>query len=337
MRLAELGKYFPCETEGYEIAIDDTEATMEAGDVLEAQWVADRDISIDAAFDLLVEALRMKEEYPEFVLHFVRVETRKITMQYSIAPSGASHSPAIAALIWIIVKAFGIILGLAVAGYLIYIAAEREYIFPAKKPTGNATIIAKHTETKKGISGVKIYRDGNFIGKTDGGSVSEKNILTGDHQFAGEPLAEFHDPAPVTATIVKDKTIDITIWYRPVDIPEPSTGYLYVYTSPVIGTVYVKGEEVGPAPQALKLAIGDYKVGFGPVDGYITPETQTVTIVAGDETTAKAITGYYLLPGEEEGWEKYLKYGLIGVGVIAGSALVLPPVIRAIREKRRES
>ena len=248
MMLAELGKYFPCETQGYEIATDDTQSTMQAGDVLEAQWICDRDINIVAGFDVLYGILKIKEEYPYFVLHYVRVETRKITMQYSIAPAGATHSPAIVAAIWAVVKAVGILIGIALVAYAIYTAIQRQYLFPAKLPTGNATIIAKHTETKKGISGVKIYVDGQYQGKTDGGSVSVKKLLAGDHQFAGEPLVGFHDPAPVTATVVKDQTIDVTIWYRPVDIPEPQTGYLNVYSSPVVGIVYVRWDRKGTGP-----------------------------------------------------------------------------------------
>jgi len=331
-RLVELGKHFPCQSQGYEIQTDDTTTTMEAGDIVEAQWTSDRDISIDATFSLLHEVLRIKEEYPEFVLHYMKVETRRITVQYSIAPVEAHHSAVVLAVIWAVVKAIGTLIGIALAAYVIYTLVDRQYLFPVKPPTGHAVVTAKHTETHKGISGVSIYVDGDSVGRTDGGSVSLENLPIGDHQFAGEPKDGFHDPAPVTATITKDQTIEITIWYRPEDIPEPTTSNLIVYTSPVTGEVYVDGKKVGAAPITIEdLAIGNHSVGFGPVNDYITPPTQTVTIAGGPDP--EVITGYYKLPDEDGTFEKYLRYALIGGGAIIGGVLILPPMIRALRSR----
>ena len=326
-KLAELGKNYPCVTEGISIPVDDQTSPMISGDVLEAQFTADRDISIEAAFNALHEVLRMKEQYPEFVLHYVKIETRTITFQYSVAPTGATASPGpVIVLIFLAVAAIISLISLALV-----LRWTRGYLWSPPLPAGNAVITAKHTETQKGISGIKIYVDGNYVGKTDGGSVSIKDLLVGDHQFAGEPREGFHDPAPVTATIIKDQTINITISYRPVDIPEPKTGDLHVYTTPVSGIVYIDSVEKGPAPIAIELSIGNHTVGFAPVEGYITPPVQTVTIVGGETVT---VTGIYILPGAEEEWYmKLLRYALIGGGAIAGAALILPPVIRALRTK----
>ena len=335
MILTELGKKFPCSTQGYEISTDDTTSAMEAGDVVEAQWVADKDISIIAAFGLLHEVLKIKEEYPEFVLHYIRVESRKISVQYSIAPVGASHSPAVAALIWVVVKAIAILVGIALAAYAIYTLIEREYWLPAKKPTGTAVVTSKHTGTEKAIPNVLIYVDGEQIGRTDGGSIQITDLEPGPHQFAGEILEGFHAPAQITETIVKDQVHDITIWYRPEGDPEPQTGWLHVYTDPVKGMVIIDTEEIGLAPVAVEVDKGDHTVSFGSVEGYITPDTQTVTVVAGK---TKEVTGKYLKPGEDEEWfEKYLKYALIGGGAIIGGALLIPEVIRLIaRRGKRE-
>jgi hypothetical protein len=324
-KLAELGVKFPCTTQGVEIPVNDDSIDLFAGEVLEAWFDANQDINVDQAFNVVVETLRMKETYPHFVLHYVKVETRRVTVQYSLAPMGTTASPGLlvyAALIIALTFA-GIILTIGLT-----ISWTRGWLW---SPTGDAVVNAVHTETKKGISGVTIYVDGNSVGKTDGGSVSVKGLLVGPHEFSGKTLQGFHAPASVTKEIELNKTSNVDIWYRPSDIPEPKTGYLHVYTSPVTGAVYVDGQQVGPAPVAVELSIGDHSVGFGPVEGYITPQPQTATIVGGQTTT---ITGNYTLP-EENGdlWDKILKYALIGGGIIIGAALLIPEAIRAITRR----
>jgi len=326
-KLAELGKQFPCTTQGVEIPIDDDQAEIYSGEVLEAWYIADKDINTHAAFQVLEEVLRMKEQYPHFVLHYIKVETRKVTVQYSLAPMKTTASPGL------LVTA-AILLAIAFAGIIAAIGLtirwKRGYLW---SPTGNAVINAVHTETKKGISGVKISVDGNYVGKTDGGSVSVKRLLVGPHEFSGEKLEGFHAPMMVTKEIELNKVSNIDIWYRPSDIPEPKTGFLYVTTTPVNGMVYANGYQ-GEAPFRVELPVGDYTVSFGAVEGYITPAQVTATIVGGLTTP---VTREYTEEGEW--WEKYLKWVLIGGGVIAGGALLLPPAIRALRkgiEKRSE-
>jgi hypothetical protein len=323
--LAELGQKFPCTTQGTEIPVDDEQVDIYAGEVLEAWFESNKDINIDLAFQTLHEVLRMKEEYPHFVLHHIKVETRRISVQYSIAPMGTTASPGL-----LVIAA--ILIALAFTGIILTIGLTirwtRGWLW---SPTGNAVINAVHTETQKGISGVGIYVDGNRVGQTDGGSFSVKGLVVGAHEFAGETLEGFHPPQQVTKEIELNKTSNIDIWYRPSDIPEPKTGYLHVYTTPVTGLVYVDGEEKGPAPIALELSVGDHTVGFGPVEDYITPSPQTATIVGGQTTP---ITGNYTLPEEGGEWyEQLIKYALIGGGVILGAALLIPEAIRAISRR----
>ena len=322
--LAELGAKFPCTTQGIEIPVEDENVQFYAGEVLEAWFDTDQDIDIDAAFNVLVEVLRMKEEYPHFVLHYVKVETRRVTVQYSLAPAGTTASPGLLVMAAIIIALTftGIILTIGLT-----IRWTRGWLW---SPTGDAVINAVHTETKKGISGVTIYVDGNDVGKTDGGSISVKGLLVGPHEFSGETLEGFHAPTLVTKEIELNKTSNIDIWYRPSDIPEPKTGFLYVVTTPITGMVYVNGYQ-SEAPFHEELPIRDYTVSFGPVEGYITPSPQTATIVGGVTT---AVTAYYTLP-EEEGdlWSKILKYALIGGGIILGAGLAIPEIIRAIARR----
>lgn len=323
--LSELGQKFPCTTQGVQIPVDDEQVDIYAGEVLEAWFDADQDITIEKAFEVLHETLRMKEDYPHFVLHYIKVETRRITVQYSIAPMKTTASPGL-----LVIAA--ILVALTFAGIILTIGLTIRWIRGwLWSPEGDAVINAVHTETQKGISDVAIFVDGNKVGETDGGSVSIKGLVVGQHEFNGETLEGFHAPQQVTALIEHQKVTNIDIWYRPIDIPEPDTGYLHVYTSPVTGLVYVDGNEKGPAPISIELSIGDHTVGFGPVEGYITPQPRTVTIVGGQ---TKPITGEYKLPEEEDEWyEQLVKYALIGGGVILGAALLIPEAIRAITRR----
>jgi hypothetical protein len=216
--LSELGVKFPCTTQGIEIPVDDETVEFYAGEVLEAWFDADQDINIDQSLDVLHEVLRMKEEYPYFVLHYIKVESRRVTVQYSLAPIGTTASPGLLVMACILVALtfIGIILTIGLT-----IRWTRGWLW---SPTGDAVVNAVHTETQKGISGVRIYVDGKGVGRTDGGSVSVSGLLVGPHEFSGETIEDFHEPMPVTKEIELNKTSNVDIWYRQRDIPEPKTG-----------------------------------------------------------------------------------------------------------------
>lgn len=330
-KLAELGKYFPCETEGIFIPEEDPQTEIYPGEVMEAQWVADKDISIDAAFKVLLEVLRMKEEYPYFVLHYVKVETRKLTFQYSLAPVGGGHNPW--PLAWVLVaKLLILLIGILVA-YGLALRWSRGYLWTKPLPVGDAVITTKDMRTLKGIANVGIEVDGNYVGKTgSGGSIKITKLLEGIHTFAGEELDGYWKPDTVKQAVIKDQVINVEIPYHPDDEPQPTKGWLEVYTHPISGRVWVGGVDYGLAPIRIELERGDYSITYAYVEGYITPKPDNATIVGG--TTPTVRYGYYTLPEGDELWyEKYLRYALIGGGVILGAALIVPELVRAVRKK----
>lgn len=328
--LAELGAKFPCTTQGYEIDLEDNESTMQGGDVVQAQWVTDKDVGIDAAFDVVVDVLKIKEEYPEFVLHYVKVETRRITVQYSIAPMGATHSPAIVAIITAVLIRVGILLAVILGLYLIYTAVERGYWLPIKPPTGTAVVTAWDTKELRGIAGVAIQLDGNDVGETaSGGSIELTDIEVGPHIFTGEELPDYWPPDPVEQSVKKDERITLEIAYTPKSEPPPEYGWLYVSTKPERGQVFIDEDDYGLAPINVQLPRGKYMVSYGEIEGYITPDPEPATVV-GNATTE--IIGIYILPGDGW-WEKYLKYALIGGGIIIGAAVIIPEVIRTLMRR----
>lgn len=323
--LVELGNKFPCTTEGVEVLPTDQTSKMYSGDILEVWIEADRDITLSEAFNCLWDVLRMKEQYPQFVLHYFKVETRKITVQYSVAPTGAEASPWLVAL----VIAIGIV---AIIGLLVTAAVlkwTRGYVW---YPVGWAAVTAKDVLTNHGISGVKIYVDGGSVGTTDGYTVNKK-LRTGSHVFSADAIEGYQDPYPVTATINLNQTTPVTIYFRPTGSPEPTTGWVAITTAPSGAAIAVDGSSVGVSPVSLELSIGDHDVAFGNLEGYYTPAGQVFTIQPGVRTPVNVV--YQLI--EKPWWEDILptvKWILIGGAAVVGTAILLPPLIRTISERR---
>jgi len=325
MALLELGTKFPCTTQGTEIPIDDENLTISSGEVLELwleQEEGEGDITTGDGLAFVQDILKMKEEYPYFVLHYINIEARRVTVQYSIAPVGAHESPGL--IVGAIV--IGIIFLIAIlAGGSLYLKGTRGWVFT---PTGTAAIKARNTHTSHGISGVKIYCDGDLIGTTDGYAVSTRQLV-GEHIFSAAPIAGYLDPYPVTALIELNKNVNVTIEFWPDDIPPPTTGWIDVHTTPVGAQVYINTELVGLSPISVEVdAPGDYTVGFGDLEGYITPPARSVSVSPGARVP---VTVEYTTP---EGWEKYIWYALTAAGAITAAAIIIPRVIKSLPRKK---
>lgn len=323
MVITELGTKFPCTTQGFEIPLDDPELKMYAGDVVEAYFEADKDIRPVDIFSCLDEIIKMKEQYPQFVLHYFKAETRRITVQYSVAPTGATQSPDPVTILIIIIIA-------VIAGFLIYAGVtkiNRGYIW---YPVGWAAITVKDTDTEHGISGVRVYADGAYAGTTDGYTVNKK-LRTGPHTFTADLIDGYYISYPATAIVNLNETTLVTVYLRPEDSPEPETGFLDIYTSPAGAEISIDGGSyICTSPCSLELPKGEHSVGFGDLEGYITPVAVPVTVVPGKHVSLSV----KYVPIEEATWEKYVMYGLIAAVVIAGAAIVVPRVIKAYKEAK---
>jgi hypothetical protein len=84
-------------------------------------------------------------------------------------------------------------------------------------------------------------------------------------------------------------------WLSQAQAAPPTQGTLAVDTTPVKGPVYLNGALQGTAPITVNLDPGPYTVSFGDVEGYVTPQSITVSIVAGETTTVTGI--YEVSPG----------------------------------------
>jgi len=81
----------------------------------------------------------------------------------------------------------------------------------------------------------------------------------------------------------------------------PSLGKakLTIDTEPIKGGIYLNGDYQGVAPITLELDPGTYAVGFGDVEGWITPPDYYSTLVEGDTVTVvgtyQTVTQYFML------------------------------------------
>jgi hypothetical protein len=310
---------------------------MEPGQVCEIYCDLDQDMDGGMAAEAVMSLHKLKEQYPDFVLHYVSFETRKVTAQISIAPpamsisgygNGSISQIAIAQVILIMLVAMALI-AVIVAAIGLVLRWVRGYLWSPPPPVGTAVITAEDANTKLGLHNVPVYMDGTLEGRTDGGSITVKNVLQGDHKFSGGNLSGYQTPDIVTVTIVKDQVKNITIWYYPTGSPKPTTGILEVYTEPPGGEVYVDTIDKGPAPISMKVTIGAHSVGFGPLEGYITPIVQAVT-VSGPEPVV--VTGSYLLPGQPW-WQSLIKWAALGLTATAAAAILIPRIAEAARKK----
>lgn len=336
--LRELGNKYPVSTEGVEFDVEDQEIAMAPGDIVEAWFESDKDITYYNVAPAVEEiVVKLKEEYPGFVLHYLKFETRRVTIQYSIAPGQpiSSGTKAIAAgpaiPIWL---AIVIIIAAVTAAILVTLRAFRGYWWTKPPPRGNALAIAKDYVSEELMADIQITCNG-MEGTTgpNGEGVLFEDVLAGPHVFVGAAVAGYQTPTAVEENIIADKQIVLEIWYVPDGVIPPTHGTLIVDTTPVKGSVFIEGEDHGEAPIVALLKKGTYNISYGVIEGWITPEPNTATIIGGKR---KGLIGYYERP-PENWWEKYLKLALIGGGVILGAALVVPPAIRAIAERERSS
>jgi hypothetical protein len=333
MKLIEIGNYYPCKSEGTTVDLETTEAYP--GDIIELYFESDYDITASEAHDVAMQIAKIKEDYPESVIHYFKVEGKRITIQYSIAPpSSPISSSAISSRISFVIPLWAgiaIVITLIIGAIFAVYALQRGYLLPHKLPRGNAVVVAKDRVDGRLLPNVKISSDG-LQGTTgaNGQGILFEGLLEGDHVFIGETIEDYDPPNPITAYITADKTANVTIPYNPEGVVPPTHGWLDVNTDPVKGIVFIDSVDKGKAPISSYEKIGEHSIAFGTIEDYITPEPRTVTVL-GDPLRTHVIA-YYTKGGAW--WEKYLKYALIGGGVILGSALVIPPVIRALIERR---
>jgi len=318
--MVKLGHMWPCQAEGMAIKLNEVEP--HAGDVLECYFESDKDITPQQAIQAVTATALIKEEYSGSVIHYINIEPRRITIQYSVAPVGGHASPL--AWYWIALIFVAVFTGI----YILVRATERGWIFAPKPPSGALSISAVGCSDELCTSPKALDVTFSVAGetyRTKGGTVLIEDLQVGTYDIIpGDPPEGYQPADPVTITIAKDQTITIRLKYYAVGVIPPDVAWLVVDTSPVKGTVLVNGEEIGEAPQEVQVyPLATYIVSFGDVSGYDTPPSQTHSL---QREERRAVNGPY----ERVGWPAWAKWAAIGGGV-AVSALVIGKTVELIR------
>ena len=345
----ELGKQYPVDQDGVTVPLNDDVTEAGPGDIVQLIFETEQVMTREEIRDVIHGTLKMKEEYPLFVLHYLKIDSRKITAQFSVAPYGAGDvsaeggditaSPQISA--WPVIPLFVkiIILAASLAGIILFVldkAADivNQKILRRPPATGNAEVIALDMESDLPIPNVNITVAGQTK-KTgpNGEAAFFKDLIIGTYTVIGANVTGYQPPETGSVTVIENAVASCTLWYAPDDYVEPTHGWLSIATARAEGDIYVQGEIVGkPGYAYVYLEKDDYDVYFGPVEGYITPPMVTLK-VRGDKVTS--YVAYYELP-LTEWWLKYAKYILIGGGAIIGTAILLPQIVQIATRPRRE-
>ncbi len=301
--ITEIGhKYTPTEN----IILEEVEPT--SGDVVELYYECDRDIGSGEAVLVILNVTKIKETYPNSVIHYVGIDARRITVQYSVAPPGGEATPAHW---WAIAM---IILGLiALIIFGIYLL-HRAGLLPWGPATGNVSVTAVDLYT-----GNPITAPFTFDGKEYTTTITIEDLDTGKYHIIWLPVEGYllPDPSVDTVTIIEGKTVEARGEYWPEDAPpRPTTGLLVVDTYPVKGTIYVDAVDCGKAPLELTIEKGDHQVAFGDVSGYEAPQAIVFTMHAGGK---KAISGEYKRLWPTWAWAAISVAGAVALAAIAAA------------------
>lgn len=305
--ITEIGhKYTPTES----IILEEVEPT--SGDVVELYYECDRDIGSGEAVLVILNVTKIKETYPNSVIHYVGIDARRITVQYSVAPPGGEATPMhwyyiamiIAGLIALII--FGI--------YLLH----RAGLLPWGPAKGDVSVIAINA-----YDGAAIAAPFTFNGDEYTTPITIGRVSVGTHHITWLPVEGYllPDPPMHTVTVIEDKTVeDVGNYWA--DGPRPDTGLLVVDTYPVRGTIYVDEVDCGKGPLELTIEKGDHRVAFGDVSGYEGPQAVDFTMDAGGR---KAISAEYKRVWPTWTWAVI---GVAGAAAIAAIATAVRAIAR---------
>lgn len=308
MTLVELGHEWPCQTQGHEIDLEAVEP--HAGEILECYFGCDRVITNKEAVDAIFNVMEVKQQYPDSVLHYVKVEPRRITIQYSVAPIGGHASP----LVWWGV-ALILLAAITAAITFVYLLVTGR-IFAPPPPSGHLSVSAVGCSDEQCTSPVALDVTFSVAGKTyrtEGGTVFIEDLLVGSYDIIpGDPPEGYKPADPITVSITKDQTTQISLRYYAAGVTPPDYAWLVIDTSPVKGPVYVNQEEIGEAPVEVKVSpLVTYVVSFGDVEDYDTPSSQSHSLQRGER---RAVNGEYV----KAGWPEWTKWLAVGGGVAVG-------------------
>lgn len=161
----------------------------------------------------------------------------------------------------------------------------------------------------------EILIDGASLGT---GSV-ELSMPVGEYTVTFGAVEDYTTPASQTVAVTVGETTAVVGTYEEDVDPAPGdeVGTLAISTTPVNGEIFIDGVSVGTGSANRELAVGEYTVSFGDMEGYVTPADQTIAVTVDEETT---VVGTYVL----EDWLQKLvaTHGCLALGGVC-TALML--------------
>lgn len=308
----EFGHRYPCVEEG--TLIDAEQVEISPGAVLEFYLVPDRSINRWNMYAAAFEIAKTKNDYPDFVLHYVKFEPDLVTVQCSYSPPGGTSGIASPFVFWItLLICLAAFVGAAIAIAHFVIKPVYFLFNPTARP-GTMGVTCYDYET-----GTPLSVPFTFMGKGYETDAFIKDIPPGYYDIVwGDPPAGYWPitPNPQRVTIAPGQNLPVEKAVIPTTMPPPSTGTMIITTTPVEGTICVDGQEVGVGYAEVEAeAPGRYVVTFEPVEGYTTPSPAIVDLGPGDTVT---VAGTYYAVGKVPTWVWYVIAGVgaTGVGVL---------------------
>ncbi|MCP4708699.1 MAG: PEGA domain-containing protein [Planctomycetes bacterium] len=178
--------------------------------------------------------------------------------------------------------------------YTISFAAVDDYVTPPAQQVG---VYADQTTTVSETylrATVMLYLDTDpvkgelFVDGVSWGIAPQNRVIeTGIHTVSFGDVPDHIKPAADDIIVEEDDdNLNITYGYTPM------TGTLLITTTPEFAEVFVDNVSWGASPQSREITPGEHTIGFGAVEGYITPDDQSV-VIALDQTSA--VEGVYEL------------------------------------------
>jgi len=123
-----------------------------------------------------------------------------------------------------------------------------------------------------------------------GGIVINQGLASnysGGMTFTVQDVCKYNTPGTYTAKVIAERGAVSDEARVTINV---GSGTLYVATNPVNGEIFINGTSKSAGSWSGFLPVGNYTVTFGPVSGYTTPLSQSITIISGQTTS---ITGIY--------------------------------------------
>jgi hypothetical protein len=292
------------------------------GDIVEFYLVPSKSINKYNALPALLEAFKMKNTYPDLVIHYLNLDTDLITVQCSVAPpkklstgyggraTGQVQWTAIAIII-VCATVLAALWGFVV-NKLINIAYERWL------KTGSLSFSAVKCDDSACTHPNSFQAPFTIDSKSGTTPVTIKDLDAGDYTITWGAVSGYRTPSPSKVTVVAGAVTSAPLGkYYKQGVTPPTTGLLVIDTTPVKGTVYINGTKEGTAPISKEVEVGDYTVSFGDIQGWNTPPPQTITVPPGERVP---ITGTYTKPAP--GWWASLPTWARGAIVVGGAVLI---------------